>query len=97
MTGLRELVEAVLKSHVRVAADLGSPRRTYMDGTVTDLGFALMELGQAVASTPDVLAAVEAVVALGEWRATEPQCEPDYAIRDRLDAIADRLAAREGE
>ena len=48
-------------------------------------------------STPDVLAAVEAVVALGMWRATEPQVEPDYAIRDRLDAIADRLAARKGE
>ncbi|MBP9863665.1 MAG: hypothetical protein KBD62_37310 [Kofleriaceae bacterium] len=86
MTGLRALVARLTEVRARYAA-----REVNWD-VVADAEAILAD-----AITPDVLAAVEAVVALGKWRATEPQCEPDYEIRDRLDAIADRLAAREGD
>lgn len=90
MTGLRELVEAVAVN--RAARGCGGCEACQ---ACADVRWSQYRLANAI--TPDVLAAVEAIVALGKWRATEPQCEPDYAIRDRLDAIADRLAAREGE
>ena len=89
MTGLRALVEAVREARAAKAAS----KQIFRPGLVAAVRDAEAELATAI--TPDVLAAVEAVVALGKWRATEPQCEPDYAIRDRLDALADRLAARE--
>ena len=70
-------------------------------------------LATALLSTPDVLAAVEAVVALGEARAWAKTCAVDDfvpmtsgmgdALRRRSDALyavmelADRLAARKGE
>ncbi len=98
MTGLRALVEAVREAR----AKYDERRKFDSNGMASErwrLEVIMREraLATALLSTPDVLAAVEAVVALGKWRATEPQCEPDYAIRDRLDAIADRLAARKGE
>lgn len=107
MTGLRALVEAVREARAAKAAS----KQIFRPGLVAAVRDAEAELATAI--TPDVLAAVEAVVALGEARAWAKTCAVDDfvpmtsgmadALRQRSDALyvvmqlADRLAARKGE
>ena len=69
MTGLRELVEAVREA--RVPAMAGVTATALDESAMPTYLMAVEALSEFILSTPDVLAAVEAVVALGEARAAK--------------------------
>ena len=84
MTGLRELVEAVREAR-RVA--LARPGR---DGQA-DAAAATLEA--YLLDTPDVLAAVEAVVALGEARARRSEALHQWNTGVPIRRLADAMVA----
>ena len=85
MTGLRALVEAVREARAAKAAS----KQIFRPGLVAAVRDAEAELATAI--TPDVLAAVEAVVALGEARAGQTAVRMNW--RDGTEGHRERVAA----